>query len=68
MQRTNFFYNLNLERIEKLAKKYFEALFKSKVRVAQLRTRLGLSGLEIDGPKTAAKALFRVLHALYIDE
>ncbi len=46
---------------EKLAKKYFKALFKSGVRVAQLRTRLGIPGLETKGPESAAEALFEVI-------
>ncbi|MBU0535524.1 MAG: phosphoenolpyruvate carboxykinase [Nanoarchaeota archaeon] len=43
---------------DKLAVKYFKALFTSGVRVAQLRTRLGIHGFETTGPETAAKALF----------
>lgn len=46
---------------EKLAKKYFKALFKSGVRVAQLRTRLGIPGFETRGPESAAEALFEVI-------
>lgn len=46
---------------EKLAKKYFKALFESGVKVAQLRTRLGIPGFETKGPKSAAEALFEVI-------
>ncbi|MBD3313981.1 phosphoenolpyruvate carboxykinase [Candidatus Woesearchaeota archaeon] len=43
---------------DKLAVKYFDALFKTGTKVAQLRTRLGIPGFETKGPETAAKALF----------
>jgi|TARA_B100000315_G_scaffold89412_1_gene82137 hypothetical protein len=46
---------------EKLAIKYFEALFGSGVRIAQLRTRLGIPGFETKGPESAAEALFEVI-------
>ena len=41
-----------------LALQYFNALFKSGVRVAQLRTMLGILGFETKGPERAAEALF----------
>ncbi|PIN74070.1 phosphoenolpyruvate carboxykinase [Candidatus Woesearchaeota archaeon CG08_land_8_20_14_0_20_47_9] len=46
---------------EKLAEKFFEAFFSSGVRVGQLRTRLGIPGLEKRGPESAAKALLEVV-------
>ncbi len=46
---------------EKLAKKYFEKVFASKAFVGQLRTRLGISGMETKGPQEAAKELFRII-------
>ena len=46
---------------EKLAIKYFKALFESGVRIAQLRTRLGIPGFETKGPESAAEALFEVI-------
>ncbi|RMF54434.1 phosphoenolpyruvate carboxykinase, partial [Candidatus Woesearchaeota archaeon] len=49
------------ELYEKLAKKYFRALFKSGVKIAQLRTRLGIPGFETKGPESAAKALFEIV-------
>jgi hypothetical protein len=42
---------------ELLASKYFEVLFKRGVRVGQLRTQLGISGMERQGPEIAARAL-----------
>jgi hypothetical protein len=46
---------------DKLADKYFKALFDGGVRVAQLRTRLGIPGYETKGPESAAEALFEVI-------
>ncbi len=40
-----------------LAQKYFDAFFKANVYVGQIRTRLGLAGLERRGPQEAAKEL-----------
>lgn len=45
------------ERHEELAKKFFSALDEQGVRIAQLRTRLGLPGFETEGPLEAAKSL-----------
>jgi hypothetical protein len=46
---------------EKLAREFFTLLFKQKIYVGQLRTRLGISGYEQEGPLQAAKALFKCL-------
>jgi len=46
---------------EELAEKYFDAFFKAGVYVGQIRTRLGLSGWERNGPLEAAKELLRVI-------
>ncbi|TKJ17719.1 phosphoenolpyruvate carboxykinase [Candidatus Woesearchaeota archaeon B3_Woes] len=46
---------------EKLALKYFKVLFKSGVRIAQLRTRLGIPGFETKGPESAAEELFEII-------
>ena len=46
---------------EKLALKYFNAFFNSGVKVAQLRTRLGIQGFETKGPESAAEALFEII-------
>jgi len=46
---------------EGLAEKYFEAFFKAGVFVGQIRTRLGVSGWERNGPHEAAKELLRII-------
>ena len=46
---------------EKLAKKYFEKVFASNAFVGQVRTRLGIPGMETKGPQEAAKELFKVI-------
>jgi len=46
---------------EGLAEKYFQAFFKAGVYVGQIRTRLGRSGWERNGPLEAAKELLRVI-------
>jgi hypothetical protein len=44
-----------------LAVKYFEEAFRQGVFVGQLRTRLGVDGMEQQGPKESAKALLEIL-------
>ncbi len=44
-----------------LAEKFFHAFFKANVFVGQIRTRLGLSGWERNGPQEAAKELLNVI-------
>ncbi len=46
---------------EVLAKKYVTTMMQTGVQVGQLRTQLGLSGMELRGPEAAAKALFRFI-------
>ncbi len=46
---------------EELARKTFEAAYKSGVFVGQLRTRLGIDGYETKGPQEAALALFKLI-------
>jgi hypothetical protein len=46
---------------EQLAHKYFSAAHDLGVSVGQLRTRLGMDGMEREGPRQAAEALFRHL-------
>ncbi|MBF0570464.1 MAG: phosphoenolpyruvate carboxykinase [Candidatus Omnitrophica bacterium] len=50
---------------EVLAEKYFHAFFKAGIFVGQIRTRLGLSGWERNGPKEAAKELLRIIQQPY---
>ena len=46
---------------EPIAKRFFEKMFALGIPVAQLRTRLGIPGLEKEGPRMAAKALFEAI-------
>jgi hypothetical protein len=46
---------------DKIAAKYFASFFKNNVFVGQMRTRLGISGYETNGPKEAAMALLRII-------
>lgn len=46
-------------RHEPIAQRFFEAAFAAGVRVGVLRTRLGLPGMEREGPLQAAEALFQ---------
>ncbi len=46
---------------EEIAGRYFEALFRNRAFVGQLRTRLGIAGWERRGPEEAARALLSIL-------
>jgi len=46
---------------ETLAKEYFDAFFKQNVFVGQLRTQLGIHGMEMEGPKISAAALLEMI-------
>jgi formylmethanofuran dehydrogenase subunit A len=46
---------------EVLAKKTFNALFAKAIYVGQMRTRLGLAGMERRGPEESAKALLEIV-------
>jgi hypothetical protein len=47
------------EMYELLAKKYFSQFFETGVFVGQMRTRLGIQGMEHTGPEAAAQELLR---------
>ena len=47
---------------EKIALKYFNKLFENKVKVGQLRTRLGIPGYEQKGPTEAARELLKIMN------
>ena len=47
---------------DKIATKYFDKLFKNKIKVGQLRTRLGIPGYEQKGPTEAAKELLSIMN------
>ncbi len=44
---------------EETAKKYFDRMFRTGVKVGQIRTRLGIGGFEQAGPKAASMGLFK---------
>ncbi len=47
------------EEHEKIAKQYFDQMFKTGVKIGQIRTRLGIGGFEQTGPKAASMELFK---------
>ncbi len=49
---------------EKIATAYFDHLFRTGVRVGQIRTRLGIGGYEQEGPKRASMELFKEIRGL----
>jgi len=46
---------------EPIAKKTFNAMFKTKIKVGMIKTQLGIPGKENNGPKNAAQALFNLI-------
>ena len=48
---------------EKIAKNHFSAFFKTGVFVGQMRTRLGIRGYEVSGPREAATELLKIIGA-----
>lgn len=46
---------------ERISKGFFNSLYENGIFVGQLRTRLGVSGYEQNGPEEAAKALLELL-------
>jgi hypothetical protein len=46
---------------EQIASKFFDAFFKNKVFVGQMRTRLGIPGYESSGPREAALELLKII-------
>lgn len=48
------------ELYEEIARRYFAAFFANGVRVGQLRTQLGIPGMEQKGPENAARELLRL--------
>jgi hypothetical protein len=46
---------------DEIAQRFFEAFFEQKIQVAQLRTQLGVPGMDHSGPNLAAKALLELL-------
>jgi len=52
---------------EALAQRVFDTAIASGTYVGQIRTRLGVKGMESEGPRDAAKALFEVMTAAPVD-
>jgi hypothetical protein len=46
---------------EEIVRRYFQAFFEAGVFIGQLRTRLGIKGMERAGPEAAARALLKAL-------
>lgn len=46
---------------EDLAESFLQKMFKKKIAVGQMRTQLGIEGMEMKGPQIAAKALFKLM-------
>ncbi|MBV7274243.1 phosphoenolpyruvate carboxykinase [Clostridiaceae bacterium UIB06] len=53
-----------MEEMNKLLKTYFNEFFKAGIKVGQLRTRLGISGEEKEGPRRAALSLLKIIKNL----
>ncbi len=49
------------EEHERIAALYFDKMFKTGIKVGQIRTRLGIEGFEQEGPKTASLELFKII-------
>ena len=52
------------ETCDKLIETYFAKLYENKKKVGQIKTQLGVSGMETDGPLKSAKELFEIIKAL----
>ncbi|MCI2778254.1 phosphoenolpyruvate carboxykinase [Clostridium perfringens] len=52
------------EEMDLIIDKYFEDMFNNKVRVGQIKTCLGVLGLEKEGPKKAAIELFHIIEKM----
>ena len=48
---------------EKLAREYYQAMFKKGIFVGELRTQLAIPGMEHKGPELAARELLKVIRA-----
>ncbi len=49
------------EKHDEIAEKFFEQFYENQVFVGQLRTRLGISGMETEGPEKAAESLLELI-------
>ena len=48
---------------DEIAKRFFKAIFDNQIFVGQIRTQLGIKGLEQNGPIDAAKELLKMIKA-----
>ncbi|MBU0712155.1 phosphoenolpyruvate carboxykinase [bacterium] len=46
---------------DEIARRFFQQFFENGIYVGQIRTRLGVSGFETDGPREAAEALLKLI-------
>ena len=44
-----------------LIERYFDAMFKTNVKVGEIKTCLGIEGQEKEGPRNAAIELFEII-------
>lgn len=51
-------------RCDALLNKYFSILFERKVQVGEIKTKLGIEGMEKEGPKRAAEKLLKLLEGV----
>ncbi len=54
-----------MEKHEEAASFYFQKMFKTGVKLGQIRTRLGIEGFEQIGPRTASLELFKIIQTLF---
>ena len=52
------------EKTDKLIEKYFNIMYKNKIKVGQIKTCLGIKGQEKNGPRRAAIELFDIIKEL----
>lgn len=52
------------EEMDLIIDKYFEDMFNNKVKIGQIKTCLGVLGLEKEGPKKAAIELFHIIEKM----
>lgn len=52
------------EEVDKLLPLYFESFYKAGIKVGQIRTKLGIKGMEKEGPKKAALKLLETIKTL----
>jgi len=46
---------------QEIAEEYFKAFYHHQIKVGQIRTRLGIEGLETEGPRVAATRLLEII-------